>query len=420
MRTGNLSLNIALTHLTGRLKPTITATLGVALGVAFYIAMTAMMEGFQGYFIQKIIDVSPHIEMKDEYRARPVQPLDHLYNRAEGAISLSSIKPKEEIRGIKNADRIVRTTSRMPGLKTAPTLEGQVVFRYGLKDLAATLVGIDPEREKQVTKLARDMVKGTLDDLQAYSGSVILGSELADELNADLGDRVTAISVSGTVKVLKVVGIFHTGIVDLDKTVSYALLKDAQILQNRPNVINAIRFSLDIPDNAVEIARQLENRFGYKTVSWQEANEGIISVFIVQDIVRYATSSAILLVACFGIFNIISTLINEKVRDIAILKSMGFTPADIQRVFLIQGMIIGLVGMILGWGLGYAMSRGLGAIRIDMEAIIATQYLFIVYDPIHYLTGGAACLLAAAFAAWMPARRAAALKPVDIIRGGAG
>ena len=219
---------------------------------------------------------------------------------------------------------------------------------------------------------------------------------------------------------MKVVGIFHTGITELDNSVSYSLLKDAQVLQSRPNVINGIRFSLGNPDDASAVARSIEERFKYKTVSWQEANEGILSVFVIQDVIMYTTTSAILLVACFGIFNIISTAINEKARDIAILKSMGFTEADIQGIFVFQGVLIGLVGMMLGWGLGYGLSKMLGAWRVEMDAIITAEYLFIVYDIYHYIIGGIACMVAATIAAWLPARKAALMKPVDIIRGAAG
>lgn len=420
MRTNNLLVDIALTHLTGRVRQTVIAILGVMLGVAFFIAMAALMEGFQGFFIQKIIDVSPHIVMQDEYRERPRQPVSFVFDHEESAIALQGVKPKEELRGIKDAEKIIDALRTQQELRVAPMLQGQIFFRYGSTDIASTLKGIDPESERHITKLEQDIIAGKLDGLLTHSYGVILGEGLADDLNATVGDTLTAISAAGLVKKMKVVGIFRTGITELDNAVSYTLLKDAQVLQNRPNVINAIRFSLPDPYQAEQIARQIEDRYRYKTVSWQEANEGILSVFIIQDIVRYATTSAILLVACFGIFNIISTLINEKARDIAILKSMGFTEGDIQGMFIVQGALIGLIGMVLGCGLGYLMSRALGSFRVNMDAVITAEYLFIVYDPMNYVTGGLSCMIAATFAAWLPARKAAKLRPVDIIRGAAG
>ena len=420
MTTSNLLFDIALTHLYGRARQTIISILGVALGVGFFIAMAAMMVGFQRFFTQKIIDVSPHIVMEDEYRERPRQPVSWFFGHEGTVISLQGVKPKEEIRGIKNAEKIVDVLRQTPGMNISPTLEGQIFYRYGSTDVSSTLKGIEPKSEKKITKIEEDIVSGNLDDLLTHSYGVILGSGLADDLNAEVGDTLTGISVAGIIKKMKVVGIFHTGITELDKSVSYSLLKDVQVLQNRSNVVNSIRFSLADPNKAEEIAKQIEEKYKYKTVSWQEANEGILSVFVIQDTVRYATTGAILLVACFGIFNIISTVINEKARDIAILKSMGFTESDIQKIFVFQGILIGVVGMVIGWWLGYMLSISMGSIRIKMEAIITTEHLYIVYDIMHYVYGGIACMVAATVAAWLPARKAALMRPVDIIRGAAG
>ncbi len=420
MTKKNLLFDIALTHLYGRIRQTITSTVGVALGVGFFIAMAAMMQGFQGFFTQKIIDVSPHIVMEDEYRERPRQPVSWFFGTEQTAISLQGVKPKEEIRGIKNAERIIESLSGTPGLRIAPTLEGQIFYRYGSTDVSSSLKGIEPKNEKLITKLEDDVIAGSLDDLLTHSYGVILGSSLAKELNAEVGDTLTGISVAGIVKKMKVVGIFHTGITELDKNVSYSLLKDVQVLQSRTNVINAIRFSLADPDKAEEFSRTLEERYKYKSVSWQEANEGILSVFIIQNTIMYTTTGAILLVACFGIFNIISTVINEKARDIAILKSMGFTESDIQGIFIFQGILIGVIGMLVGWALGYGLSLALASVKIKMQAIITSEHLFIVYDVKHYIFGGIACMIAATVAAWLPARKAALLRPVDIVRGAAG
>lgn len=420
LRIQKILFSIALTHLLGRVRSTVISIIGVALGVGFFIAMAAMMQGFQSFFTQKIIDVSPHVVMHDEFREHPIQPIHIVYNADQSAISLSGIKPKEEIRGIKNAEQIISALEKESSDFISPMLQGQIFYRYGSTDVSSSLQGIDPKKEKHITKLEKDMIDGHLDDLLTHSGSVILGVGLADDLNAKSGDTLTGISVVGVVKKMKVVGIFKTGITEIDNKVSYTLLKDAQVLQNRPNVINAIRFSLIKPNDAQNFAKNIEDKYHYKTVSWQESNQGILSVFIIQNTIMYTTTGAILLVACFGIFNIISTLINEKSRDIAILKSMGFTENDIEIIFILQGILIGVFGSILGCVLGYSISRLLESVKIGMKAIVTSDHLFIIYDISHYTTGVTACMLAATLAAWIPARRASRLKPVDIIRGAAG
>lgn len=420
MRTKNLLLDIALTHLFGRVRQTVIAILGVALGVGFFIAMAGMMQGFQQFFVETVIDVSPHIIMHDEYRERPRQAVSLRFDLKKAVVVLKGVKPKEEIRGIKDAQQIIKILEKMPELRISPALEGQIFFRYGSTDISATLMGIDPARERHITKIEDDIIAGSMDELLTHQNGVIIGDGLADTLNAELGDTLTAITPAGVVQLVKVVGIFHTGIVTLDDMQAYSLLKRAQILQDRSNVINSIRFAMDDPYMAEAMARHIEDRFEYKTESWQEANEGFLSLFVIQNMIMYSTTSAILVVACFGIFNIISTLINEKARDIAILKSMGFLERDIQMIFIIQGLIIGVIGMVIGWGLGYAMCKGLESIRLDFEAVIASDHLFIIYSYWHYVIGGVSCVFAATLAAWLPARKAAAVQPVDIIRGAAG
>ncbi|HRC26620.1 MAG TPA: ABC transporter permease [Alphaproteobacteria bacterium] len=415
----SLLLDIALAHLSGRRRQTIVATAGVAMGVGFFIAMAAMMQGFQSYFVQTVIDVSPHIVISDEYRDLPRQPLTWVFDPAVSALSVAGIKPKREIRGIRNAGRILRSLADTPGVRVAPMLEGPIIYRYGTTDKAATLNGIDPDAERHITEIESDMTFGSLDNLKTYANGIVVGAGLARDLGAAYGDTLTAVSPAGVVRNMKIVGIFRSGVTALDNRVSYTLLKRAQVLQDRPNVINAIRLRLNDPHVARSVAADIERRVAYKAVSWQEANQGFMAVFVIQNVIIYSTTAAILIVACFGIFNIVSTIVNEKARDIAILKSMGFSEGDIQSVFVFQGFVMGVCGAVAGWALGYAMSRGLGEVRVNIESELSIERLSIIYTWVHYAIGGGVCVAAAALAAWLPARRAARLRPVDILRGAA-
>src|SRR3954464_15563697 len=142
----------------------------------------------------------------------------------------------------------------------------------------------------------------------------------------------------------------------LDEGQAYILLKKAQILQSRANVINQIRIRLERVDEAREVAARIEALYGYRAESWQEANEGVFGVFRIQNAIMYSTVGAIMVVAAFGIYNIISTVVYEKSRDIAILKSIGLTESDIRRTFLMQGLMIGLIGAVLGWLIGFGLT----------------------------------------------------------------
>lgn len=411
-----LILDIALTHLRHRTRQSLISVLGVALGVGFFIGISAMMQGFQHYFVVKLIDVWPHIVIKDEYRTAPRQPVSLHY--PDAAIALDGLKPRDEVRGIRNGQALVDSLNRQPGLSAAPTMRTQAFLRYGAKDENASIVGIVPQQERQVSQLERDIYVGSLAALQTHANGIILGEGLATKLGLQVNNLVTVISPAGVILRMKVVGIFRTGITTIDNFDAYTLLKKAQTLQNRPNVVNQIRIRLHHVDHAQQTARAIEERYGYRTESWEETYQNVLGIFVIQNGIMYSTVSAILIVAAFGIFNIISTTIHEKQRDIAILKSIGLNERDIQLIFLLEGLFVGIVGVLLGWLIGHSIVLFLASLRFKMEGFVSSEG-FILYEHWQqYALAALFALLAATAAAVLPARKAARLKPVDIIRGG--
>ena len=412
-----LILDIAVTHLVHRKRQTLVSVLGVAMGVGFFIAMAAMMQGFQRYFVAKTIDVSPHVIIKDEYRTPPPQPVEQYYRA--GAIRLLNVQPRDERRGIKNGMAVVDAIARQPDVAVAPTLAGQIFLRYGTKDVSATLYGIEPEKERRVTYLEQDLVAGSLNGLYTTANGIILGSGLADKVGAATGDTLSIISPAGVILKMKVVGVFRSGVTAKDNYESFALLKKAQILQDRANVVNQIRIRLRDIDQAAALARSLETRYGYRTESWEETNKNVLGIFVIQNGIMYSTVSAILIVAAFGIFNIITTVIHEKERDIAILKSIGFEEGAIRGIFLLEGAVVGVVGTLIGWALGYGLTELLASVRFNVEGFVKTEGFVLYYTFRHYLIAGLFAMIASLVASYLPARKAAAVNPVDIIRGGA-
>jgi lipoprotein-releasing system permease protein len=413
----SLTVDIATTHIRGRLRQTLLSTLGTATGVGFAVAMAALMQGSQADFIQRIVDATPHVAVRDEFREPPVQPVERAYSA--GAVALQGQKPKEEVRGIRNPHARLAAIAGMTGLTVAPTLRGQVVVRYGGKDLALSLVGIEPAREKRVSQLVDDMVTGSLDDLYIAANGIVIGEGVARKLSAEPGSTLAVTSPSGVLLKMKVVGTFRAGIAAIDDGTGYALLKKVQVLLERPNVVNEIRIRVEPAEDARLVARRIEGWLGYRTESWDEANEGVLEVFVIRNTIMYTVVGSILLVAAFGIFNIISTITHEKAQDIAILKSLGFREADIRRIFLFEGLAIGAAGTLLGSALGYGLYRLLGSITVAVPGRGGPTPLPVIYEPLHYLIAGGCAIAAAVLASYLPARRAARLNPVDIIRGAA-
>jgi lipoprotein-releasing system permease protein len=413
----NLLFDLARGMLARRRRQTLVSVLGVALGVAFFIAIAALMRGFQTYFVNQIIDVAPHIVLKDETRRPPAQPAETAH--PAGAVLVLGVKPTDRVRGIRAAGDKIALLEAMPGVAAAPVLQGQALLRYGARDVSATFTGIDPARHARISNIEKDMVVGRLEDLRSTANGVVLGEGLAARLGVRAGDTLSAISPAGVLLSVKVVGLFRTGIQAADTTQGLILLKVQQVLQNRPNVVNQIQIRLADVTLAEPMARQIEALFGERAESWEETSANVLTVFVIQNAIMYSVTGAILLVAAFGIYNIISTIVFEKVRDIAILKSLGFTERDIQILFLMQGLAAGLMGALLGCLLGATMIEALAQVRFGTETPAGQDRFILDRDWRVYALASMFALISAGTASLIPARRAARLDPVQVVRGAA-
>ncbi|MFG1358582.1 ABC transporter permease [Xanthobacter pseudotagetidis] len=407
-----LALSIALTHVRSRARQTLVGVLGVATGVGFSVMMAALMEGSQRDFITQLVDALPHILVSDERRNPSPQPAEEAYDAAViQGLTTKAIRP-----GIKNPYAIMAAISGWVDGAVAPSVQAKAVVRFAGRDRTASVIGIDPKREGEVSKLPTQIREGTLADLYRASNAIILGDGLAGKIGARVGNVVSVTGGSGQVLLCTVVAFSHTGVASADDSQAYVLVKTAQILAGQTGLVNEIRVKAQDVMAAREIAARIEAETGYKSVSWQEAHEDLLSAFEIRNLIMYMVVGAILLVASFGTYNIISTITHEKTRDIAILKSLGLTEALVRAIFVLEGLVIGLTGTALGFALGYALSLAMGQVAIKSPFMDAT-HLPIHYSPLHYALAGAVALSASLVAAYLPARKAASLQPVDIIRG---
>lgn len=407
-----LVLDIALTHVMSRLRQTLVGLLGVAMGVGFSVMMAALMEGSQRDFVTQLVDSLPHITVTDERRSPPRQPAEDAFD----AVQISGLNTPVTRPGIKNPFAIVSSLESWLDGAVALSVQSRAVIRYAGRDTAASVIGIEPRREALVSKLPTQIRQGSLDSLYKSSNAIILGHKLAARIGARVGNTINLVSGTGQVVPCTVVALLHTGIAQSDETQAYTLIKTGQILAGQTGLINAIRVRVKDILAARPTASRIEAQTGYKSVSWQEANEDLLSAFQIRNFIMYTVVGAILLVASFGTFNIISTITHEKTRDIAILKSLGFTETTVRRIFLLEAMIIGVAGTLVGWALGYVLCLMLGSIEFKSPFMDATT-LPLYYTPTHYLMAAAVALAASGIAGYLPARKAARVQPVEIIRG---
>lgn len=408
-----LLLEIAATHILGRARQTLVSVLGVMLGTGFAIAMAALMQGSQEDFVGTLIDAMPHVQITDERREARAQPAEAAWD----AVEWHGLTPRDDVRGILNplAARAA-LEAWVPG-RISAGLRVQGVARYGGAERGVTVTGITPGDEASVSTIAGDMTAGRLTDLDGAGFAAVIGERLARRLGIGVGDSFRLTVSGGAPRRIRVVGLFRTGVVANDEGVIYTRLKTAQVLAGRQNAVNDIRIRLDDPDSARRVAARAEAMLGYKAVSWQEANESLLEAFQVRNVIMYTVVAAILVVAGFGIFNIVSIITHEKARDIAILKSLGFRERDVRRIFLAEGALMGGVGGLLGAGLGYGLTRLLGSIEFEIAQATEVTHLPVTVDPLHYVIATGFALGAASIAGYLPARKAAKGNPVDIIRG---
>ncbi len=407
-----LILTIAWTHITRRARQTLVAVLGVVTGVGFSIMMAAMMEGSQDDFIATLVDALPHISITDELRAPTPQPANVAFPAAE----IHGLTPEVRRPGIKNPMATIASLQTwVPGALTA-SVQSKAVLRFAGRDLTISVVGIDPHTEGNVSNLTKHMREGTLNSLYRASNAILLGDRLARKIGARVNSNLTLVSARGVTLTATVVGTFHSGFRMTDETTGYVLLRTAQTLEKQIGVINEIRVRTAEPLEARLISERIGEQTGYKSISWQEAQEDLLSAITLRNVLMYTIVGAILLVASFGTFNIVATITHEKTRDIAILKSLGFRDRTIRAIFMVEALIIGLVGAILGWGLGYLMTRGLGA--LEFKTPFSDQnHLPVLYSVKHYALATVVALVSSLVAGYFPARAAAKVHPVDIIRG---
>lgn len=412
----DLFLTIAIKHILARKRQSFVSLLGIIIGVAFFLAIASLMQGSQNDFIKRLIDNSPHITMHDEYRDAKIQPVERLYK--DRVVELRSLQPLPETRGIRGYKQVVEDLKSRPGVRASATLTGQAILNYAGRDNAIVLNGMIPADMKDLTTIEENMKVGTIDDLIANRNGVIVGAELCRRLMLDIGDNITLTSSTGQVRTFKIVGIFQTGSLNYDDSQAFTDIKRVQAMMDKSNRANTIIIKMDDSSKARELASEIEARTGYKSVSWQEASEDIMSTLAIRNIIMYTVVSAVLLVAAFGIYNIIFTIIMEKQKDIAILKSMGFRAGDIKAIFIIQGCILGVAGVIFGLPLGCALMWGLQQITFEPPGVSEPISMPIDWSAPQFIIAGAFAFFAAVLASYLPAKKGATVLPVDILRGG--
>lgn len=414
-----LNLDIALGLLRARLKQSVVAAVGVTFGIAMFVTLLGFMSGLNNLLDGLIINRTPHIRLYNELKPNPRQPSVLLDSLNKASHFVHSLRPRDVGREIRNAMAVVqslRKDNRV--IDVSPKVATQVFFNAGAIDIAGVVNGVDIRLEDKLFLFGDYVVEGDLDELNANPNSIFLGKGIAQKLLAETGDVIQITTSRGEIASLKVAGIFQFGLAELDNTQSYTSLRTAQTLLQEPaSYITDIQVKLKNVNQAPLIATEYASIYETDALDIQTANSQFETGSSVRTTISYAVGITLLIVAGFGIYNILNMLIYEKMDSIAILKATGFSGRDVKTVFILISMIIGLAGGALGLGIGYGLSVLISHIPFETAALPTVKTYPIDFALAFYSIGISFALVTTFFAGLLPAMKASGIDPVLIIRG---
>ncbi len=411
----NVNTKISWTHLTSKIRQLIVAVLSVTFGISMYIFMNSFMNGVNGAQTDITFTTMAHIRVYNDLGGAPAV-LVPLGSSGDTIRDVSNARHISYTDGIRNAAEVKQVLQQEREIVAITEQVNQnVFFRNGVTKVNATLSGIDVANEVQLFNTGQYMTGGDLAELDRRSDAVVLGTGLADKLSVSVGDNITLSTSDGVTKVLKVTGLMQTGTGSVDKSRALISINTArQLLSKNKSYATEVLANIRDYNKAKEVAAAIRPDIRYKTEAWQEGNGQLESANTLRDIIAIAVSLTILIVAGFGIYNIMNMTVNEKMREIAILKAMGFDGRDIVHIFLVQSIIIGLIGGFVGLLLGFAISAIVDHIPFKIASF---DTLPILYLPADYIMAMVFGLLITFVAGFLPACKASKVDPVEILRG---
>lgn len=383
---------------------TLISILGVAAGVMALVIALAINNGFRGTLQRNLLGATAHI----------------------------SILEKEPGYGIENWRDLVAKLRKLPGVTgAAPSFYGQVMMIGPKQSSGAILKGVEPSSAALQADMLTHLKEGSINNLQRFGAlpGIILGSKLAQALGMRFNDVIRVVSPQGEMTPMgpriteyrfKVVGIFESGFFDLDANWAYTSLSSAQIVFNVEDVVNSIELRVAEIYRAPEIAAQANRIIGSKLAAqhWMEQNKPILNALQMEKVVTVVTIGLIQLVSALNILIALVMMVMEKYKDIAILMSMGARHQQIRRIFMLQGLLIGVVGTTLGLVAGYSISwlaNRYQWIRLDEQVYSLS---FVPFEPrgIDALWIAGVAIGVSFVATIYPARNATQIVPVEALR----
>jgi lipoprotein-releasing system permease protein len=406
------NVRIAVRFLTAKRRSMVMSLAGIVFGVGFFIVTQAQTSGFEDFFIRTILGTDGAIRIVDRIQNTAPQM------SSDG--STFSIDQREGLRyveGIEEPERLREGVMRFRNVSgVSAVLSGAVLVRGNIGSDSARVLGIELEDQLKVSDLAKQIVFGHLNDFRGNLTGALVGRGLARRLGLDVGDPFV-MEAQGETRRFRVSAIFETGVSDIDRVRIYLHMVECRSLLKKPNGASYLQVALFDSERAPEEARQMRRAFNHNAEDWKYRQRTWLEVFRALRVSAALTVSTIILISGLGMFNTLAMIVIEKTKEIAILRSMGYTRRDISSIFIWQGAMVLAAGIVLGFGLGAGVTYGVEQLPIRIRGIFSTDNFVVAWSVWHYVAAAVTAIVVVMAASIIPARRAARLEPGDVIRG---
>nr|QNO44559.1 hypothetical protein OHNFDOKE_00008 [Methanosarcinales archaeon ANME-2c ERB4]QNO45012.1 hypothetical protein BPECEDMP_00008 [Methanosarcinales archaeon ANME-2c ERB4] len=382
-------MNIAIRHIRSRQRQTLFSVIAVALAVAIITISMSMLSGFTSYIVDATVENQPHVTVS------PEEDEDHIY-LYHGLLNY-----------IQAQDGVIAVS---------PRYRGDCALQYRHNVEGVVLYGINPGDETKILNVEKDIIAGDFMSITGLGNRIIIGSKLAENLEVELGDAVTAKFPGSKPTDFTVTGIIRTG-TQADETLAYANLGRVQDFYGKGDIITGIGVRVGDIYAADTLAEKIDCETGYDATSWMEGNREILDLIDQQTGFAYVFYIMIFAISGFGIANILIMVVMDKVGEIGMLMAMGTSRRSILIIFLFEACILGMMGVIIGSVLGYVSSIMLASYTIPVppEMYFGLDHLPFLITPENFIIAGVFAMAINIIAGAYPARRASKMDPVEAI-----